>query len=651
MKQGYTFVWPPGEDPFMINKEGLRIDLHSKDDIPYLIPGDGSEPHQEQLSTDIHNLLNRKVLVDDVPAVAGEDGEGDGDVEEIADMDGEEEGVIEVDVHEGEPRLAKPGALKAEAKTIAHLLTHRYKNPYCQSCVRAKMKHFKTHRGAFKRKLKKWGDLITFDFADIERNSYLGLAGDRELLVIRDRFTGMVQAYPMREKNAENVVISIKRFIGSRKVEQAYSDQAPQFVNARRELKIPLDTSVPGRKVTNSLAERNIQFIIGVTATCLLEAGLPACYWPYAVSCVSHLLNIEDLDEGSAWQKMHKEKFKGPAIPFGAKVVFKPSDARKREQDTKFDPKGLIGIFAGYVLESGQKWSRKMLVWNLIDFKKANLAFDCEGVPMSLQRPHITEKAELLLPITFPLKAEYERMNSTLEGVNSIADREGSPEVDDQIDDGDMGGDDDDRGDDPDLPQVFDPEDPDDDGDGDPPHGGGGASSGHRGDGVIEHMIHRPVHYDRGTAGDGIVYHNDDGDLVKLDKKGRPYKVDRRDGRRIMRTSRPKDFTPEEWKSLGHEHRKALAEEYKTKVTDTGKTEEDPKDDDEAAKKKKKSKSKKKDDGIDKDGKSDKEHKGPDKSPEDVAACKPMTSKQTVVGAASSGCLGQDDSFSHAHYR
>ena len=40
---------------------------------------------------------------------------------EVAAGEGEDEGMIEVDVHEGEPRLAKPGALKAEANTIAHL--------------------------------------------------------------------------------------------------------------------------------------------------------------------------------------------------------------------------------------------------------------------------------------------------------------------------------------------------------------------------------------------------------------------------------------------------------------------------------------------------------------------------------------------------
>ena len=186
---GYTFVWPPKEQPFIINPSGKRIDLHSKDDIPYLIPGEGSEPHDDRLASDVHNLLNGKDVVADAPAVVGEEDEGgDGDSEVVEEEDGD--GVIEVDVYEGEQRMAKPGALKAEAKTISHLLTHRNRNPYCQSCVRAKMKHFRTQREAFKRELKKWGDLITFDFADLEWTNYMGGPDDTELLVIRDRFTG-----------------------------------------------------------------------------------------------------------------------------------------------------------------------------------------------------------------------------------------------------------------------------------------------------------------------------------------------------------------------------------------------------------------------------------------------------------------------------
>ncbi len=105
---GIHFRLAPGNQPFMINSSGKRIDLHSKDDIPYLIPGDGSIPHEEQLASEIHNLLNKRVVVADAPAVAGEEGGDDGDDPEIAEA--EDDGMIEVDVHEGEQRMAKPGA-------------------------------------------------------------------------------------------------------------------------------------------------------------------------------------------------------------------------------------------------------------------------------------------------------------------------------------------------------------------------------------------------------------------------------------------------------------------------------------------------------------------------------------------------------------
>ena len=647
MKLGYTFVWPPNDQPFMTNQSGKRISLHSKDDIPYLIPGNDSEPKDDKLASDIFELLSKREVVADAPALAGEgEGRDDGDAEGEAEVPrGEEdedegEGVIEVDVHEGEPRMAKPGALKAEAKTMSHLLTHRYRNPYCQSCVRAKMKHFRTHRGAFKRVLKKWGDLITFDFADLEWTNYMGVPDERELLVIRDRFTGVIQAFPLRGKSTDDIIPCLKRFMGSRKVMLAFSDQAPQFVKACRELKITLDTSVPGRKVTNSLAERNIQFLVTATTTCLLEAGLPACYWTFAVTCVSHLLNIEELEDGSAWQKMHKAKFKGPMIPFGAKVTFKPSDARSRSQDTKFDPKGLVGVFAGYVVEAGNNWSRRMLVWNLQDFAKVNLAFDCEQVPMSLKRPHVTERVELDSPITFPLKAEYEKLNSTLEGVNTIADREGRPDVDDMIEDMDRPDDEDDE--DPGYEQSEDEgDDGPSDGDDRPPDGKPKVkdSKGRDIPEKREPLDETPDHYYYGKAGDGMVYLDDDGEWVKIDNRGRLYRVDKRDGRRIVRSTRPKDFTPEEWKSLSHEHRKALAEEYKKREEEKedeigDEHEEEPAKGEEKSRRRKKKKGKTKDD----DHKAEidelfKHH--------DIAASEAVTSEHETVDSVPSDCSTQ----------
>ena len=56
------------------------------------------------------------------------------------------------------------GVLKRDANSVAHLLSHRYRNPFCESCVKAKMRHFRSRTGAFKREVKTFGDLVTFDF-------------------------------------------------------------------------------------------------------------------------------------------------------------------------------------------------------------------------------------------------------------------------------------------------------------------------------------------------------------------------------------------------------------------------------------------------------------------------------------------------------
>lgn len=209
----------------------------------------------------------------------------------------------------------------------------------------------------------------------------MGRRGHKELLVIRDRYTGMVLGSPVPDKSTETMVMEVKRFIGERKVTCAYSDSAPSFEAAMNELGIPLDKSLPGRSVTNSIAERNNLFILDTASTCLLHAGLPACFWPFAVEYVSHALNIERLEDGSAWEKMHKEKFKGKMISFGAKVNFKPSEARKSEAPSKFIHRSTPGIFAGYEVTTGMKWGRKMLVWSMQVMSKIKPAFGLEKVP------------------------------------------------------------------------------------------------------------------------------------------------------------------------------------------------------------------------------------------------------------------------------
>ena len=233
MKQGYGFVWPPGENPFMINPEGKRISLFVNGDTPYVRAGSQkSIAHYDELASTIKAILEQekvessekalKAVATAIVAAPGEKEVPDGPAEEYSpdfvpdEVPGEEvpaeeagrppdpmgdddEREIEVEGEGAPTRKAKVGTLKAEAKTLAHLCTHRYRNPYCEACIRAKMKHFRTEHGAFKRELKAWGDLITFDFLDMRKAADMGVGNDdemREILVVRDVATRVIAAIP-----------------------------------------------------------------------------------------------------------------------------------------------------------------------------------------------------------------------------------------------------------------------------------------------------------------------------------------------------------------------------------------------------------------------------------------------------------------------
>ena len=99
-----------------------------------------------------------------------------------------------------------------------------------------------------------------------------------------------------------------------------------------------------------------------------------------------------------------------------AKVFFKPTDTRDKTYSHKFDPKGIPGVFAGYVVTTGQNWSRKYRVWDRKEFASVNLSMDA-AVPRKLAQPYQTEVIYFPKEITFPLKAEYEKMKETLEGL------------------------------------------------------------------------------------------------------------------------------------------------------------------------------------------------------------------------------------------
>ena len=51
--------------------------------------------------------------------------------------------------------------LRIESVSLQHLLSHLPKNPYCVSCQQAKMRQRYSHKGAFKRDIDQFGEILT----------------------------------------------------------------------------------------------------------------------------------------------------------------------------------------------------------------------------------------------------------------------------------------------------------------------------------------------------------------------------------------------------------------------------------------------------------------------------------------------------------
>ena len=212
------------------------------------------------------------------------------------------------------------------------------------------------------------------------------------------------------------------------------------------------------------------------------------------------------------------------------------------------------------------------------EFVHQNLGDDASKPEHRLLKPHLTEKVEMVTPLTFPCKKEYERINATLEGMKEKEILDGDPSRAPRDDDEEYEPD----GDDDEL----------DDGDGGGPGPSGGkvskkpleASEGIFDDDkdpeemTLQELIDaQPDHWSTGKAGDGKIYLNDDGEKVKLNVKGNPYKIGE-DGRRLFKTSlRPKGtYSPEEWRKLSQSDRNVILKAEKKKLERRARTSRSP---------------------------------------------------------------------------
>ena len=124
--------------------------------------------------------------------------------------------------------------------------------------------------------------------------------------------------------------------------------------------------------------------------------------------------------------KMFGREFKGPRIPFGAQVMYKPSPIY--EKKLKADGKekwsnARPGLFLGYKVLSGGRWRDALFVADLEDLAHQDLSYYARS---TMKKTHVqtVRKNEVIWdpktdPITFPMYPDYHKANMTVYGIRN----------------------------------------------------------------------------------------------------------------------------------------------------------------------------------------------------------------------------------------
>ncbi len=125
-------------------------------------------------------------------------------------------------------------------------------------------------------------------------------------------------------------------------------------------------------------------------------------------NCTTHA------EDGTPWLLSHEMDFSGEIFPFGCLAHFVKSHAQG--ETGRWEPKGDVVVFAGYRVQHGYKWNHEYLAWELTRFRKGNLRVSAGPDLQDMGMPRITNVCTLAGgKLTFPLKADYERVSQDIE--------------------------------------------------------------------------------------------------------------------------------------------------------------------------------------------------------------------------------------------
>ena len=151
---------------------------------------------------------------------------------------------------------------------------------------------------------------------------------------------------PVSAKDNMQTLKAFNQIFGDYPRGNYYSDNALCLAFAARSIGLKQELSLPGVSQTNGIAEVNNRVIIVSTRKLLAQAGLPACWWPYASPCYCFQHNaLLDLENQSGYYEQHGSHFPGEMFPFGCIVYHMVSPTR--DGRSKAEPALRTRIFVG----------------------------------------------------------------------------------------------------------------------------------------------------------------------------------------------------------------------------------------------------------------------------------------------------------------
>ena len=88
------------------------------------------------------------------------------------------------------------------------------------------------------------------------------------------------------------------------------------------------------------------------------------------------MTTADDIPSATAYKQKFKEDFRGPIIPFGAKINYKPSGEKDLDDMPKLGTKLRDGLFVGYDQMSGGGWSGDLYVLDCNQLSAAEAIYD-----------------------------------------------------------------------------------------------------------------------------------------------------------------------------------------------------------------------------------------------------------------------------------